>query len=189
MKKDKRYKQQVRIIGGSHRRRLIQFAEAEGLRPTPDRVREQVFNWLGQRLTGLRVLDLFGGSGVMGLEAASRGAAQVDIIELNSLTAKSIAQNVRDLDFANVRVHQKNASQFLQDASLNAYDVILIDPPYKWQDWALLWPLLSHICHEQTQLYIEAASLPDLPEWLEWMRQGSAGQSHYGLAVMQSIDL
>ena len=78
--KNKQHKQQIRIIGGTHRRRLVHFDEAEGLRPTPDRVREQVFNWLGQRLSGQKVLDLFGGSGVMAMEAASRGAEKVDVV-------------------------------------------------------------------------------------------------------------
>ena len=100
--KNKQHTQQVRIIGGTHRRRIVKFDEAEGLRPTPDRVREQVFNWLGQRLNEQKVLDLFGGSGVMAFEAASRGASQVDVVELNRHTVQNMRSVIKELQLEQV---------------------------------------------------------------------------------------
>ena len=188
MKNNKAYKQQVRIIGGTHRRRVVSFSEAEGLRPTPDRVREQVFNWLGQRLHQMKVLDLFGGSGVMAFEAASRGATHVDLVELNRQTVQNMRENITQLQLPHIHVHNKEALKYLQDA-LCVYDVIFLDPPYLWQHWDALWPLLARLCHEETAIYIEAAQLPSLPNWLQWQREGSAGQSHYGIAIMQDVDL
>ena len=186
--KNKQHTQQVRIIGGTHRRRIVKFDEAEGLRPTPDRVREQVFNWLGQRLNGLKVLDLFGGSGVMAFESASRGASQVDVVELNRQTVQNMRAVIKELQLECVNVHQQDAEVYLQAASI-VYDVIVLDPPYRWQDWDVLWGLLQARCHNDTVLYIEAAQLPQLPEWLQWSKQDKAGQSHYGLALVQDIDL
>jgi 16S rRNA (guanine966-N2)-methyltransferase len=186
--KNKQHTQQVRIIGGTHRRRIVKFDEAEGLRPTPDRVREQVFNWLGQRLNGLKVLDLFGGSGVMAFESASRGASQVDVVELNRQTVQNMRAVIKELQLECVNVHQQDAKVYLQAASV-VYDVIVLDPPYRWQDWDVLWGLLQTRCHNDTVLYIEAAQLPQLPEWLQWSKQDKAGQSHYGLALVQDIDL
>ncbi len=188
MKHNKAHTQQVRIIGGTHRRRIVHFNEAEGLRPTPDRVREQVFNWLGQRLHGLRVLDVFGGSGVMAFEAASRGAEHVDVVELNRQSAQVMRENVRQLQLEHVFVHHQDALRFLQAAS-KPYDVIFLDPPYRWQDWGLVWADLIKLSHEDSMIYIEASQLPELPSQLVWHKQGSAGQSHYGLAMLQSIDL
>ena len=186
--KNKQHTQQVRIIGGTHRRRIVRFDEAEGLRPTPDRVREQVFNWLGQRLNGQKALDLFGGSGVMAFEAASRGASPVDVVELNRQTVQNIRAVIRELQLEHVTVHQQDAKAFLQAASI-VYDVIFLDPPYRWQDWDALWELLQPLCHAETVLYVEAAQLPSLPEWLQWIKQDKAGQSHYGLVSVQEIDL
>lgn len=189
MKKNKHHQQQVRIIGGSHRRSIVHFDDAEGLRPTPDRVREQVFNWLGQRLVGMRVLDLFGGSGVMGLEAASRGAVHVDIVELNAHTARTIQHNISQLKVDGCHVHRQEALRFLQAASTGIYDVVVLDPPYRWQDWVQLWPVLQGLCGEDTLVYVEAAVLPELPVWLTWFKQDTAGQSHYGVASVQAVDL
>lgn len=186
--KNKHHKQQVRIIGGTHRRRVVHFGEAEGLRPTPDRVREQVFNWLGQQLHQQQVLDLFGGSGVMAFEASSRGAERVDVVELHRPTVQTMRHNVQQLQLSNIHIYQQDALLFLQAAQIQ-YDVVFIDPPYAWQEWDGLWPLLQSCCHEDSLLYVEAAKMPELPAWLQWRKQGSAGQSHYGVAVIQSIDL
>ena len=77
---------------------------------------------------------------------------------------------------------------YLQAAS-EVYDVIVLDPPYRWQEWEELWLLLQAHCHAETVLYVEAAQLPQLPDWLQWSKQDAAGQSHYGLALVQDIDL
>ena len=186
--KNRQHKQQIRIIGGTHRRRLVHYDEAEGLRPTPDRVREQVFNWLVQRLSWQKVLDLFGGSGVMALEAASRGAEKVDVVELNRQTVQKIREVINELKFDQVTVYQQDATAYLQAVS-EVYDVVVLDPPYRWEEWHGLWGMLRSHCHAETVLYIEAAQLPQLPEWLQWKKQDSAGQSHYGLALIQDTDL
>ena len=87
----------VRIIGGQWRGRLLRFPDAQGLRPTPDRVRETVFNWLGQDLTGVSCLDLFAGSGALGFEAASRGASRVVLVERDRVAAQALQANVATL--------------------------------------------------------------------------------------------
>jgi 16S rRNA (guanine966-N2)-methyltransferase len=105
----------VRIIGGRWRSRIIGFAEEAGVRPTPDRVRETVFNWLGQDLSGLDCLDLFGGSGALGLEAASRGARSVVVVEKHPKVLHALAQSVAALGAANVRLVRGDALEFLRN--------------------------------------------------------------------------
>ena len=105
---------QVRIIGGTHRRRLLRFPDRPGLRPTPDRVRETLFNWLGQELTGRRALDLFAGSGALGLEAASRGASEVVLIDSDRQAVEALRENVRSLGLDRVEVRLGDALEFLR---------------------------------------------------------------------------
>lgn len=120
----------LRLIGGRFGGRRLRFADSPGLRPTPDRVRETVFNWLSPWLHGARCLDLFAGSGAMGLEAASRGAAQVDMVEKAPRVAATLQQAVDDLQADNVRVHCRDALAFLREPPQQPYDVIFLDPPY-----------------------------------------------------------
>ncbi|MCE7916986.1 MAG: 16S rRNA (guanine(966)-N(2))-methyltransferase RsmD, partial [Nitrosomonas sp. PRO5] len=99
----------IRIIGGQWRSRLIQFADDELLRPTPDRVRETLFNWLGQDLTGKICLDLFAGSGALGFEAASRGAKQVTMIEQNMKAVRNLHSSIERLGASQVKLEHVDA--------------------------------------------------------------------------------
>lgn len=171
----------VRIIGGEWRRSVLSFPAAQGLRPTPDRVRETVFNWLGQDLDGLACLDLFAGSGAFGLEAASRGASRVVMIEKDREAAAALRQNAERLGAAaRVEVRQADALQF---AALCAerFDVIFVDPPYG-QGWLVrLAPVIAKLAAPDARLYVEAESpVASLDAW-QAVRSGKAGQVHYQL--------
>ena len=127
----------VRIIGGAWRRRVVCFPDAESLRPTPDRVRETLFNWLGQDLSGLSCLDLFAGSGALGFEAASRGAARVVMVERSAGVAAALRSNARLLGAAErVEIVQADAVKFASSRAAGAprFDVLFLDPPYN-QGW------------------------------------------------------
>lgn len=174
----------VRIIGGEWRRRVLRFPDSEGLRPTPDRVRETVFNWLGQDLTGLKCLDLFAGSGAMGFEAASRGAASVVMVEQAPKVFAALEANARLLDpsgrLRTIRGDAvKCASSLGGDGS--RFDVLFLDPPYR-QGWLeRLEPHLSALMAEDGAIYIEAEyALTSLGDW-QTVRSGRAGQVFYHL--------
>ncbi|MBP6117443.1 MAG: 16S rRNA (guanine(966)-N(2))-methyltransferase RsmD [Neisseriaceae bacterium] len=181
---NKQKNNQVRIIGGSHKRRLIEFPDSEGLRPTPDRVRETLFNWLGQTLDGEAVLDLYAGSGALGLEAKSRGAQPVVLVEKSRSVAQVLRQNIAKLEWssADVRLHVGEAYAFLR-SNRQRFDVVFLDPPFQFDDWASLWPLLQSALAPGAYVYIEAGRLPALPDYLSEVRQASAGQSKQLLSV------
>jgi len=170
----------VRIVGGEWRSRLIEVAKVPGLRPTPDRVRETLFNWLGQDLDGLDCLDLFGGSGILGFEAASRGAAQVTIVEHDPRAFAALQQAKKTLDAAQVEVIRGDAVRFAQTAS-KRFDVVFLDPPYH-QGWLeRLEPLLDRVLKPDGWLYAESeAPVPAMGSW-RTVKQGHAGQVHFHL--------
>lgn len=175
----------VRIIGGQWRSRVIAFPDDHpDLRPTPDRVRETVFNWLGQDLTGKTCLDLFAGSGAMGFEAASRGAQQVVMVERDARIARALQENIRKLDATNLELVVKEASNFLA-ASREHFDVIFLDPPYRLGMLPGLLSLLSAHLSREGQVYLESEeSLLFAPEsgW-KVRRSGRAGKVNYGVLV------
>jgi 16S rRNA (guanine(966)-N(2))-methyltransferase RsmD len=121
---------QVRIIGGAWKRTPLPVADRPGLRPTPDRVRETLFNWLGQDLTGWRCVDAFAGTGALGLEAASRGAADVLLVEAEGALVDQLRAVVRKLDARNVRVQRGNALSVLATLPPAGADAIFLDPPF-----------------------------------------------------------
>jgi 16S rRNA (guanine966-N2)-methyltransferase len=170
----------VRINAGEWRSRMLRFPDALGLRPTPERVRQTLFNWLGQELHGKACLDLFAGSGALGFEAASRYAASVTMVEQNPAVHRALADNVALLKARQVRLLRMDALQFLaQDTQ--PFDVILLDPPFG-QGWLeKLLPLLaSHLAPEGV-VYVESESpLHDGPDWQVY-KHGKAGNVHYHL--------
>lgn len=170
----------VRIVGGRWRSRLIDVAKVPGLRPTPDRVRETLFNWLGQDLTGLACLDLFGGSGILGFEAASRGASRVTIVEHDARAFAALREAAITLEAAQVEVIRGDAVRFAQNVTTQ-FDVLFLDPPYK-QGWlARLEPWLERVLKPDGWLYAEAeAPLTALGDW-RTTKQGRAGQVHFHL--------
>ena len=174
----------VRIVGGEWRRRVLRFPDAEGLRPTPDRVRETLFNWLGQDLAGLACLDLFAGSGALGFEAASRGAARVVMVEQAARVAASLRENARLLGAEErVEIAQADAVKFASSLVQGGsrFDVVFLDPPYNkgWID--RLVPLLPGLLKNDGLLYVEAESaLAACGSW-QTVRSGKAGQVFYHL--------
>lgn len=165
----------VRIIGGEWRRRIISFPDRADLRPTPDRVRETVFNWLGQDLSGKTCLDLFAGSGVMGFEAASRGAKPVVMVESESAIVSALQANVGKLKATQVELIQMDAMAFIMSDS-RLFDVVFIDPPYRLGLTPKLLPLLSSHLTKDSLVYVEGENfiLPNKP-WKTW-RNRKAGK-------------
>ncbi|MDR2156031.1 MAG: 16S rRNA (guanine(966)-N(2))-methyltransferase RsmD [Burkholderiaceae bacterium] len=132
---------QVRIIGGQWRRTRLPVPTRPGLRPTPDRVRETLFNWLGQDLSGWRCVDAFAGTGALGLEAASRGAADVLLVELDAVLAAGLRQTVQRLQAAAVRVQRGDGVAALRAQGVGSVDLTLLDPPFDVA--ALVFPALA----------------------------------------------
>lgn len=174
----------VRIIGGQWRRRVLRFPDSEGLRPTPDRVRETLFNWLGQDLAGRSCLDLFAGSGALGFEAASRGADKVVMVDNSPKVLAALEANARLLG-ADGRLEIVRADAVKFASSLRAaglrFDVLFLDPPYK-QGWLdRLSALLPELLTADGALYVEAEhGLDACGDWCT-VRHGRAGQVCYHL--------
>lgn len=185
-------KNRLRIIGGRHRGHRLQFIPGEGLRPTADRVRETVFNWLQGELTHCRVLDLFAGSGAMGFEALSRGAAEVVFVERDRNTAQQLRRNVSKLPGAEAcsQVMGISAQRWLQ-RPVSLFDVVFLDPPFKDQLLANIVEQLesSGFLQENAWIYVEQSAQEAWPIWPDtwhWYREGSAGQAKYGLLQRQA---
>ena len=121
---------QLRIIAGRWRGRRLTFAPVPGLRPTPDRVRETLFNWLSPVIAGTRCLDLYAGSGALGLEAASRGAAEVVLVDRDTRISATLRQQLQRLDAGQVRVLQADAGDYLRGQA-QPYDIVFLDPPFR----------------------------------------------------------
>ncbi|WGZ95361.1 MAG: 16S rRNA (guanine(966)-N(2))-methyltransferase RsmD [Candidatus Thiothrix putei] len=129
----------LRIIGGEWRSRKLRFADVPGLRPTPDRVRETLFNWLQTQVPGARCLDLFAGSGALGLEALSRGASEVVMVEKHPAAAKALRDNIALLGAQQAVLVHDDAFRYLQRET-GAFDLIFLDPPFRKN---LLEPVLE----------------------------------------------
>ena len=169
----------VRIIGGVWRGRRLPFPDVPGLRPTPDRVRETLFNWLGQRLTGLHCLDLFAGSGALGLEAASRGAAEVTLVEADAQAFAALQGHCRTLAATQIRLVRGDALAWLKtrpDVDPAGYDLIFLDPPFAAGLLAPSLQLIAPLLRPGGTIYAEFDVPPDLSAWEIW-REGRAGQT------------
>jgi 16S rRNA (guanine966-N2)-methyltransferase len=172
---------ELRIIGGKHRGRKLRFPDTPGLRPTPDRVRETLFNWLGQRLDGMRCLDLFAGSGALGFEAASRGAASVTLVESDLAAHAQLASHATVFAPADIRVVRMDALVFLARRE-QRYDAVFLDPPYAS---GLLMPVLQALTdslNPDARVYVEHDGGFALPEGWVAHKQLRAGQVH-GLLI------
>jgi len=182
----------LRIIAGEWRGRKLEFPSHDGLRPTSDRVRETLFNWLQSQITGARVLDLCAGSGALGLEAASRGAAEVVMLDTHLPAVEKIRANAELLQAAGVTVYYQSASQYLDatettaDTKMNKpFDIIFLDPPFASELLSSLLPrvLRPNMLASTGVVYVEAARKQsiDLPVGFDWHRQATAGEVQYGL--------
>ncbi len=178
---------QLRIIGGEWRSRRVAFPEVEGLRPSPDRVRETLFNWLAPIIEGAICLDLFAGSGALGLEALSRGAAEVVFVDRDHRVVTQLQHNLQLLKAQGGSVVNADALAFLQRGA-RRFDVVFLDPPYR-QD--LLAPCLERLAEgwlaPHARVYLEAEAQlgePPLPTGWEMARSKRAGQVGYHLALV-----
>ncbi|MDO6499458.1 16S rRNA (guanine(966)-N(2))-methyltransferase RsmD [Photobacterium sanguinicancri] len=175
----------VRIISGRWRGRKLPVHDVEGLRPTTDRVKETVFNWLAQDLYQAKCLDLFAGSGGLGFEALSRGADSLTLLELDSKAANQIKQNLATIGAENATLHNTDALKFLAQAG-TPHDVVFIDPPFRKDLIASVIELLENNgwLTPQAMIYIETEKeLGDLPTPAHWHlhREKIAGQVSYRL--------
>ncbi len=170
----------VRIVGGTWRSRRVRFADRPGLRPTPDRVRETVFNWLGQDLAEQFVLDLYAGSGALGFEAASRGARRVVMVERDAASVRALQAAREALQAAQVEVVRGDALEFLQRAAVQ-YDVIFLDPPFADAPWQRLFERLPAHLAGDGLVYCESGAALEPPAGWTVHRSGRAGQVNYGL--------
>ncbi len=172
----------VRIIGGQWKRSKLPVADRPGLRPTPDRVRETLFNWLGQDLSGWRCLDAFAGSGALGFEAASRGAAEVVLLERDPALAASLRHSQQRLKAEVLRIEAADAIAWMGRAAPGSFDLVLLDPPFGSELAAQALPLALRLVSEDGFVYLEARqSLPAAPEGWAVHRRGHAGAVHFHL--------
>ncbi|NYT83989.1 RsmD family RNA methyltransferase [Pollutimonas harenae] len=175
----------VRIVGGDYRKTPIPVVDAAGLRPTPDRVRETLFNWLHHFWDGdyskKRVLDLFAGTGALGFEAASRGVAHVQMVESHPPAIAALRALRTKLKADHVRIHAGDSLTALKRMTENSFDLIMLDPPFgeAWLD--RLWGGLPTVLTPDGLLYIESESAIEPPEPFEILRQGKAGHVRYHL--------
>ena len=177
----------VRIIGGVWRSRPIFVPDRPGLRPTPDRVRETLFNWLGQDLGGLVCLDLFAGSGALGFEAASRGAGRVVMVEKDRLTLEALAQSRRALGASGVEIVAAEALDFLARAS-DRFDVVFLDPPFRQNRLPEVLARLPRCLAAGARVYVESERPVDPGgPWRE-LRCKRAGQVSYQLLGYEDHD-
>lgn len=168
-------------MGGVWRSRFVAFTPVKGLRPTPDAVRETLFNWLGQNLSGLSCLDLFAGSGVLGFEAASRGASRVTLVERDPRAVARLRESAAALgDDPRLEVLRCDAVKFVSSVA-QPYDLLFLDPPYR-QGWIeRIGPLLPRALAPDARIYVEAEQpLDSVGEWVA-TRRGRSGQVFYQL--------
>lgn len=166
------------------RSRVITFPDAEGLRPTPDRVRQTLFNWLGQTLYGRTCLDLFAGSGALGFEAASRGAERVTLVEKNPLVYRALQDNIKKLALSNISPCCQDGLEFAA-RDTQRYDVIFLDPPFDSDFLPRLFSLLAQRLSDGGLLYVETGGAISVPEAWQVVKSGKAGQVHYQLLKVQ----
>ena len=173
---------QVRIIGGQWKRTRLDVPDRPGLRPTPDRVRETLFNWLGQDLTGWRCVDAFAGTGALGLEAASRGAADVLLLEADAALVDALRAVVKRLDATNVRVQRGNALTALAGLAPASIDLVFLDPPFDADLFDKALAAARPALADSGFLYLEAPRAFDAqalgPHRLELVRHLKAGAVH-----------
>ena len=170
----------VRIIAGEWRSRVIRFPESAQLRPTPDRVRETLFNWLGQRLDGLDCVDLFAGSGALGFEALSRGARRVVMVERDRATAAALRESARALEAKGAEIVEADAMAWLARDG-ESFDLAFVDPPYASGLQPRVLEALPRRMKAGGRVYVESAGrLEPRPPW-RVLREDRAGAVRYAL--------
>ena len=174
----------LRIIGGQWKKRLIRFRGAADLRPTPDSVRETLFNWLAPVVVGAQCLDLFAGSGALGIEAASRGAASVNLVEIHRVTCRQLSDTLSMLNASNVSVHCEEVLDWLDHCNTR-YDIVFVDPPYGegLVDRCLNRLERCAVLNANAQIYVECGAREKLviPSGWRQLQHKTAGQVAYRL--------
>jgi len=170
---------EVRLIGGQWKRSKLPVADRPGLRPTPDRVRETLFNWLGQDLTGWRVLDAYAGSGALGFEAASRGAAEVLLIESDALLLRSLAEVKARLKADAVQIIGADALAWLKRSVPGRFELVLLDPPFDSNAFEAALAAAAPTVAAGGYLYLEAPrAVDEAPVGFTRHRHLRAGSVH-----------
>lgn len=178
---------QVRIIGGQWRGRKLHFNEVAGLRPTGDRIRETLFNWLTPWIDGAKCLDLFAGSGALGIEALSRGAAEATLIEKHSQAAENLRRNCAQLKADDARIIQADTLGWLANSSPDQpFDIVFLDPPFSTDLLQPCCELLQKpgLLATGSLIYLEtdrSQPLPEISPTWELLREKTAGQVSYRL--------
>jgi 16S rRNA (guanine966-N2)-methyltransferase len=181
----------LRIVAGNWRSRLLEIADVPGLRPTSARIRETVFNWLAPRIAGARCLDLFAGTGALGLEALSRGAADCVFVEKSTKAAKTLRTNIATLEAENAVVHETSAVKFLQQDSAVPFEIVFLDPPFAAAMLPDVCRLLeqSSVLADSAFIYIEEdRDQPELklPERWQALKTKNSGNVRYSLLIAGS---
>ncbi len=175
----------LRIVAGIWRSRMLDIADVEGLRPTSERIRETLFNWLTPQIAGRRCLDLFAGTGALGLEALSRGAREVVFVERSHTAVSTLRKNIDLLDATGAVVHDGDASAYLE-AGNGPFDVVFLDPPFADENLSELWRLLDErdVLAPGARVYLEqarSAADPELPAGWQVTKDKAAGNVRYML--------
>jgi 16S rRNA (guanine966-N2)-methyltransferase len=176
----------IRIIGGRHRGRQVPVAGAPGLRPTPDRVRETLFNWLGQDLTGATTLDLYAGTGVLTLEALSRGAARSVAIDRNPVLIRALVGLAHAIGDLALEAHVDDALRFAR-AERRRFDVVFADPPFGEDPWGELLAVIAPRLARGGYVYAEASRRLVPPAVYDVVRHARAGAVHYHLLALTEV--
>jgi 16S rRNA (guanine966-N2)-methyltransferase len=175
---------EVRLIGGQWKRSKLPVADRDGLRPTPDRVRETLFNWLGQDLQGWRVLDAYAGSGALGFEAASRGAAEVLLLENDGALVASLKQSQLRLHASALRVERTDALSWMARCAPARFELVMVDPPFDAGQAPAAAAAAAPLVVSGGFLYVESGEpLPEAPEGHTLHRSLRAGAVHAHLYV------
>lgn len=181
-------KNSLRIVGGTWRSRRIQFADLPEIRPTPDRVRETLFNWLADRIEGARCLDLFAGSGALGFEAASRGASQVTQVDRDASVVAMLESQKLALQARQVEIVCLDALDYVRQAT-GPFDVVFLDPPFATDLGRQVLPVLlaRRLLARPGRVYVESppGPAPEPPRSLHCIREKTAGQVCYRLFALE----
>ncbi|MDX1480993.1 MAG: 16S rRNA (guanine(966)-N(2))-methyltransferase RsmD [Woeseiaceae bacterium] len=179
----------MRIVAGKWRGRLLEVADADTLRPTGERLRETLFNWLAPRIEGARCLDLFAGSGALGFEALSRGAASAVLVDADAIVVRRLRENAKRLSADGVEIVRADARQWLESQHADPFDIVFLDPPYADDSIGELCRLMarSDLLVPGARVYFEqprSRKGPELPEGWSIDRDKTAGAVRYALVAV-----
>lgn len=179
----------LRIIGGDHRGRKLPIPNLEGLRPTSDRIRETLFNWLQADVPGAQVLDLFAGTGALGLEALSRSAKSTVFVEPQRLAAQTLNESIATLKQANAQVFQQTAEQYLAGIS-QPFDLVFVDPPFTLDLWnsSLTALVEGDWLAPHALIYLECPKhqAVDIPPQLQTLKDKTSGKVRFRLLQLSA---